>query len=334
MHAKLSTNETEMQKRAAWLALAAAVGLFSLAVGCAGVPAGTGRFDRTLTVTGPVRLEVVSSRGDVRVGPGAPGQVTIRGEFELYLWPWENARQRAEEVVQHPPIEQHGDVILIGHKREERNIRINYDITAPPQTELSAETGLGNVQVRGIRGPVSLSTGAGGITAEGIGDDAKARTGTGSIQFAHIEGNVRADTGAGSVTLNQVRGEIRAGTGTGGITIEEPGGRIITKTGSGSVTVRGAKADLRASTGSGNVTIEGDPAPNSYWELSTGAGGVDLRVPPSGSFRLYASTNSGGIESNLPIAVEEQSKRELRGRIGSGAARVDVHTGLGSIRIH
>jgi DUF4097 and DUF4098 domain-containing protein YvlB len=89
---------------------------------------------------------------------------------------------------------------------------------------------------------------------------------------------------------------------------------------------------LRASSGSGSLTIDGNPAPNSYWDLRTGSGAINLSVPTGASFRLYARSHRG-IHCDLPLMIEEQNRREIRGRVGDGSARVQMQTGNGAIRL-
>lgn len=323
-----------MLRRAGWIVLATAAGLAILVSACTAMPAGTGDFERTLSVTGPVRLELQNGSGSVQINAGEAGQVRIHGEVRVHAWSLENAQRQVAEIVKNPPIEQQGNLIRIGSETERmRSATVSYTIVVPVETELQTTVGSGRLDVRGVHGPAKLATGSGAINAENIREDVQATAGSGGIRLANVEGEVRATTGSGSITLNQIGGEVRAQTGSGRITIEEPGGRVTAKTGSGGVTVNGAAADLRASTGSGHVTIEGNPAPNCYWELHAGSGGVEIGVPVSASFRLYARASSGRIETGIPMVIEERSKRELRARIGSGAARVEVHSGSGSVQI-
>jgi DUF4097 and DUF4098 domain-containing protein YvlB len=134
--------------------------------------------------------------------------------------------------------------------------------------------------------------------------------------------------------MEDIREDIRGTAGSGHIQIERPGGRVAVETRSGGITVRDAKGDLRAEAGSGVLDISGSPAAHSYWELTSGSGGIILNVPSSASFRLHALTHSGKVQTDLPIAIEEQTRDELRAQIGAGEARVEARTRSGTIRIH
>jgi DUF4097 and DUF4098 domain-containing protein YvlB len=215
-----------------------------------------------------------------------------------------------------------------------RSVTVNYTIGVPPETEVQTDIGSGSLEVRGIHGPANLSTRSGAITAENIRENAQATTGSGNIALAQVGGHVLVRAASGRISLREIRGDIRATTGSGKITIDQPGGRIAAKTGSGAVTVNGATADLRASSGSGRLTIEGNPAPGSYWELRTGSGSVEINVPASARFRIHARCGSGRFETSLPLVIEEQSRREIRARMGTGEAHVEALSGSGGIEIH
>ncbi len=317
------------------LVWAAALLLPFLATGC--LVRGTtysGNFERTLTVQGPVHLELGNGSGSAVIRAGETSQVRIHAEVRMHSLLFGGSRARLDDLINHPPIEQNGNTIRVGLESERlRFVSIDYTISVPADTELRAQVGSGSLEIRGIQGPLQATTGSGRITASDIHEDLQATTGSGSILLENIGGTVRATTGSGGIDLRDVKGDVRASTGSGSIRLDAASGRLNLRTGSGSIHVNGASGDLRASTGSGRVTVEGNPARNSYWELQSGSGGVDLRVPSDASFRLYAYSNSGRISTNLPLMIEEQSRRELRARVGDGAARVDLRCSSGSIHI-
>lgn len=316
------------------LMVVAAVLATSIA-GCHRSSTETGTFERNLTVIGPVHLELTNGSGSARISPGAAGEVRIHAEFRVQVWPWENPRQRIEEVIQHPPVEQQGNLIRIGGNLVRRsNMTVNYTIVVPAETEVRGSTGSGDLEVRGIRGPANLTAGSGEIRAEDIGQDVQAVAGSGGIHLGSIHGDIQATAGSGDLELSAIQGEIRAQTGSGDIRVAQAGGAVTAGAGSGDITITGASGDLRARTGSGDVSVDGNPAPKSYWEIHTGSGDVALHVPPSAGFRLYARSSSGSIETAVPIIIEEKtSKHELRARVGDGQARVDVETSSGGIAL-
>ncbi len=305
-----------------------------LLAGCGASASEQGSFERTLTVSGPVHLGLANGAGAVEIRGGEPGKVHIHAEVQVGGFPFGNPRKRLDEILAHPPIEQSGDTIRIGKdSRTLRNITIRYVIETPLESEVESSVGSGAQEIRNIRGPVELRTGSGEIHASHIAREAHFTTGSGSIDVSDLGDDVRASTGSGSITLNGVKGAVRAKAGSGAITLSAAQGRAELHAASGSITVRGAAGDLEVHTASGSISIEGNPAPHSNWELHAVSSSVLLSVPRDANFQFSARSLSGSIQTDIPIVVEEQSRHELRARLGSGAARVEVHTVSGSIRV-
>ncbi len=311
-----------------------AVGLAATAIGCVNSPGVSGHFDQTLTVSGPIVLELKNGSGDAKITPGTAGQVRIHGDFTVRSWPWESSERRAKEIAEHPPIEQTGSLVRVGQSQfRMEDFTVNYTIEVPVETELRGTVGSGEIHVNGIHGPARLKAGSGTIEARQIEQDTTAMAGSGTVDLTDIGGQVQATVGSGDVNLTGIQGEVRVRAGSGDIVIERASGAIDSTTGSGDLKIRDAKADVRAKSGSGDVSIEGNPAPSSSWEFHTGSGDVTLRVPSSASFRFYAHSMSGKIETNLPMVVEERPRHELRARVGDGQARVQVMTASGDISL-
>ena len=310
------------------------VGFIAAVASCIG-PAERGSFDQTLTVNGPTHLDLRNGSGQVYVHPGSDGQVRVHGDFTVWGNGLDSARRDADDLKNHPPVEQSGSTVRVGYDSERfRRVTIDYTIYVPAQTEARINVGSGRIELSGISGPSYLESGSGHVRAAQIGDTVEARTGSGSIELEDIKGAATATAGSGSISFSRGSGGITAQTGSGRVTIDHPGGRVSIHAGSGSIQLEGATTDTRATTGSGHLRVSGNPASGSYWDLQTSSGSMELTVPSDASFRLYAHTGSGRIHSDIPITVtEETSRRSLRGRIGSGDARVEVSTGSGSITI-
>src|SRR4029077_19846957 len=106
--------------------LAAPAGLLFAALtsaGCAMGPAASGSFDRTLSVSGPIRLELNNTSGDVSITGSGDGKVHIHGTARSSGRGFETPEKRLSDLLANPPIEQHGGTIRIGGEmRTLRNI--------------------------------------------------------------------------------------------------------------------------------------------------------------------------------------------------------------------
>jgi hypothetical protein len=252
-------------------------------------------FERDLAVNGKVDLTVSTGSGSIHLTPGGSGHVHIVGRVRSS---WGANDDQVREIASHPPVEQTGNIMHIGARHENlRNISIDYEIEAPADALLVAQTGSGSVDDNGVGTDARLSSGSGGIHATGL------------------QGGFSADTGSGNIYAEQTsRGDVKATTGSGSIELHNLHGALEAKTGSGSIKVEGA--------------------PLGPWRLTTGSGSVELTTGGT-AFTLDASTGSGSIHSDREMLTQgTEEHHHLTGKIGGGGPLVHVETGSGSIRIH
>jgi hypothetical protein len=275
-----------------WETKVAALALVAAAATAWGAEA---TFTRDLTVNGRAELTVQTGSGTIHLTQGSSGQVHIVGRVRSS---WGANDQEVEEIANHPPVEQTGNIVRIGTEPMHlHNISIEYEIEAPANAFLTARTGSGNVM------------------DDGVGAEARLSTGSGSIHATGLEGGFSADTGSGNIYAEQTsEGDVHA------------------ETGSGSIELRGLRGALRAHTGSGNIKAQGTPT--GPWKLSTGSGSVEIWTGEAG-FALDAKTGSGGIRSDREMLTQGSSERHhMTGSIAGGGPLVWIETGSGSITIH
>jgi hypothetical protein len=262
-----------------------------------------GSFEHSLKVSGRVNLEVSTGSGDIMVRTGDSSTVQIHGRIQAHNdrhGDIADIEQRVRYLEVHPPIEQDGNHITVGHLEDReltRSLSIDYEISVPSETQLTSRTGSGDLMVEGIRGPV------------------QAHTGSGDMKFQSINGSVEARSGSGDARFDHIAGE-----------------RVEIESGSGDMELRDVRTALHVRTGSGDIRAEGEPAGD--WMLHAGSGEVTLRLPSQAGFDLVAHTSSGEVRSDLPITVQGSlGHGELRGKVRGGGVRVEVSTGSGDIHI-
>jgi DUF4097 and DUF4098 domain-containing protein YvlB len=303
-------------------------------VACNAGPGASGSFDRNYAVTGPIRLELTNASGDVDITGSSDGKVRVHGDVRVSGMGFGDPQQRLDETLANPPIEQKSDTIRIGKKMSGlRRLSIAYTIQVPHDTEVSVTVASGAQAVRGVRGPVKMRAASGSIRVEKIDRDAQLTTASGSVSANDVGDDVRVSSASGSINVTNTKGDVRVNAIAGTIQVLRPGARVETDTASGAIDIQGASNDVKAHAASGRVSVQGNPAANSYWELKTVSGSVLLKVPASANFHLSAQAVSGEIRTDIPIMIEEQGKRVLSARMGSGGARVDVQTVSGEIRV-
>ncbi len=277
-----------------------------------------GHFDRTLSVSGSVHLDLTTGSGDITIKSGSSNQVVVHGTIHSNNNWFSSDDSAVHQVESNPPIQQSGNDIRIGYNLPDdvkRHVSISYEITVPADAAVQAHSGSGNVSVEGVRGEVQSQTGSGDIQLRNLGGRAHVQTGSGGIRAQDVAAPFYAHTGSGDIDA--------ALTGPGDVDIQ---------TGSGTVQLRGVKGGLRARTGSGNIGADGSVT--GPWQLHTGSGNIRMALGSSGGFNLDVHTSSGSIHSDLPITVQGSlGGHELKGIVRGGGPDVEVHTGSGDVEI-
>ncbi len=255
-------------------------------------------FDRNLTVNGHVELSVSTGSGNIHLTHGSGNIVHIFGRVKSN-WGSGASEERVREIANNPPIEQTGNIIRVGARHENyHNISIDYEIEAPANAFLEANSGSGNV------------------TDDGVGENAKLSTGSGNIHATGLQGGFTANTGSGDIFIEQASGQ----------------GDVKAQTGSGNLELKNVHGGLRAGTGSGDIKIAGTPA--NPWHIETGSGNVEF-WPGSGGLTLDASTGSGTVHTDREMLTQGSSDRHhVTGKIAGGGPTVRIETGSGDIRVH
>jgi DUF4097 and DUF4098 domain-containing protein YvlB len=278
-----------------------------------------GHFEKTLTVSSGADLEVMTRSGDVTVRSGPAGSIAIIGKIHVGDR-WFNGGKKADVqgIEQNPPISQTGNHVRIDYVNL-RDISIDYEITAPPDTRIRTKSGSGDQTIEGMHAGVDIETGSG------------------DVRLRDLAGDLRIHTGSGNVEARGAAGPVEAHAGSGDIRIEENSkGDVSVETGSGNIEVRGVDGGLRASAGSGDIRVDGIPA--NSWSVKTGSGNAQLRVPEQAAFDLDVSTSSGSVEVRHPVTTTiqgrvQEERKSIRGKVNGGGPEIIVHTGSGDIHV-
>ena len=316
-----------------------AVGLILIAPATIQAQTVQGMFERTLSVSGPVDLDVTTGSGDITIRQGSAGSVRVIGRIRAsrsWLGTGPSAEEKVKALEAKPPIEQTGSAIRIGRIEDrelQQNVSISYEITAPSQCKLRSHTGSGDQNIADISGPVEIGSGSGDLVMGNIGGRVDASTGSGDITVGTVRGGLNARTGSGSVRAGGVSGEIAVSSGSGDIEVSQTAaGSVRVSAASGDITLRGIQGLLRADSSSGDIIAQGTPAAD--WQVSSASGDVTLEVPQTAGFELDARSSSGRIDSKHPVTMTGSIERHaLRGKVRSGGPLVRVRTSSGTIRL-
>lgn len=272
----------------------------SLASGIACAAHADGSFDRSLTVSGPVDLNVKTDSGGITVTRGSSGSLRVHAILKAEHGWFESSdvESRIHELERNPPVEQTGNKIRIGYVHDRdllKGISMRLEIQAPRETEIHARADSGGVRVEGIRGSADCHTDSGGIEIRDVGSDVRAAADSGSIHLSNIDGSAFAHVDSGGIEATQVAGTIDAQADSGGIRLDQT-----------------RPAPIRARADSGGVTVK-----------LASSSGYDVNIEgESGHISVPEMTVQGSF-----------SPHHVEGKVRGGGPLVSIHVDSGNVTV-
>jgi DUF4097 and DUF4098 domain-containing protein YvlB len=215
-----------------------------------------------------------------------------------------------------------------GSSRRNINVSVDYTVTAPAGTRVSASSISGKVKITDIKGDITASTISGDLRISGASriDAAHSISGTIEINDAKTDGGIDASTISGDVRLHHITARrVNGGTISGDVQLEDV-----------------AADAIGAHTMNGEITFSGTLARRGRYELKTHSGDVRLTLAGGTGFEVDANSFSGDIRSDFQITTHGTSdtsgrrgshRSHMQGTFGDGSAVLDITTFSGSIVI-
>ena len=270
-------------------------------------------FDETFTVREGAALAVDLGSEDVVVRTVRGRQARVRVEGRGRNAADEFRRRRFTARATNGGLDVRTDPPRRSRSFGRRDARFTVTIEVPRRFDVAVDLGSGDVQVASLNGDLLLDTGSGDVR---VGD---------------VDGRrLVIDTGSGDVRAGVLRGEVEIDTGSGDVRVDRVEGRLVADTGSGDVSVGLVDGEVEADTGSGSVEVA--VARSRAVAVDTGSGHVTVTVPRRSGWDVDLDGGSVEIDRALDFRGR-QERREARGQIGGGGARLAVDTGSGPIRV-
>jgi hypothetical protein len=331
--------------------------LISLLLGtCLALASETGSFERTLSVSGPVDLDVRSDPGGIVITTGSAASVRVHavikplyGEFDLGL-----AEANIRALQLNPPIEQVGNRIRIGYVRDPallRGITMRLEIESPRASRAHAYTESGGIRIEGIDGPVETVTSSGrteisnvakevnaagrsgAMVIRGIGGHVSVRNQSGGIQALSIDGEVDAETTSGRTEISSVSGGVHSKTHSGSISIDNAKGSVVAINTSGSIDALQLAGPVHAETTSGAIRIS-QVRPAAI-RACADSGAIKVELANRGGYTIDAQSDSGRVSGPVADKLDRGKERHrLQVQVGAGGPLVDLDTHSSRIEIN
>jgi hypothetical protein len=249
---------------------------------------------------GQVRIDVEPGLGQVRV------VARDRSDTLVEVRPSDGGRKADIKAAEATTIDEIDGVITIRGPRDWRRFTffgdtgsVDVDVLVPPGSAIRARSEMGNIDVEGRAGDVSLRTGMGAIRVGEVGS-LFAHTGYGEIHAHLVGADADVSTGSGEIRLGRISGAAGIKNSNGRIEVEAVGGDLTAKTANGEVVIGRAGASVTAKTANGSVRLRsvGEGAA----VLETSVGEIEIGIRPGVKAWLDLSTRFGHVRNSLGAA--------------------------------
>jgi Putative adhesin len=193
-------------------------------------------------------------------------------------------------------------------------------VFVPFAASLEVEGVSADIRILGIKSSESLS-------AESVSGDVNVQAHTDRLDISSVSGDAEFSGRAERVDAETVSGDLR---------LSGIDGEISTDTVSGRVEIVASKlSKINAGSVSGDMEFDAELIGNANVSIEAMSGEITLSLPASLSATVNAETFSGSLHSDFPVKVidEDGPGSQMRGKLGSGDARIELESFSGDIEL-
>ena len=257
---------------------------------------------------GSITISTVS--GDCNVRSGKGDKIVVR---LIYTYSEDSFKPEFLEV---------GDTLILKEKFYGSCSGMSeWNITAPPKTEIKFKSASGDFTIRGMKGSVSAKTASGDISGEKIEGGFDVKSASGDVEVEYVSGGVEIKTASGEIKVEDSVGDLSVSSASGDIEARRiKGEEIELKTASGDIEVKDSNGNFEVKSASGDVDAKGVELKGAS-EFKTASGEIYVKLAVSSKFDLTLASASGDAVldygENPVIGYFEFVARADRGRIDS-----------------
>ncbi|HUS19170.1 MAG TPA: DUF4097 family beta strand repeat-containing protein [Terriglobales bacterium] len=184
--------------------------------------------------------------------------------------------------------------------------RVDYEIQAPADVNVTIDSGSGDVEVENLHGNVSLDAEEGQVKVTGVsGGFVQVQSVNANISLTNVQkSRVQLASTGGSIQLNNVSGP-----------------------------------NVTAKTTAGTISFAGDFAGGGNYLFTSHSGDIGVSLPASASIDLTARSIQGSVENDFPLqkpahsAFAVKEGKTLAGTSNSASSSVELRSFSGKIRL-
>lgn len=173
------------------------------------------------------------------------------------------------------------------------------------------------------------------MSVDGVGNDVRVETLEGDIEIRNSRGEIYLQSVEGDVVVQRSSGRLAIHNVEGEVNVLDFEGALVVESIDGDITVEGiTSTDVEAKTVDGDILFEGPIADGGRYRLTTHDGDVVVKIPSDANATVSVATFDGEFEAEFPVQLEgAQASRKFNFVIGSGSARLELHTFDGDIQL-
>jgi DUF4097 and DUF4098 domain-containing protein YvlB len=260
-------------------------------------PAHADRVEKHFNVQSKPKITVRNSNGRIQVKAWTKSEVQVA---------WLNASGRTRVET-----EQAGNRIEVATRMSDDAVsademKTDFEITVPVESELNVRTDSGNVTVESVHGDMTFDT---------VGAN---------LQLSDVNGYVVVKTIDGSLVCTRCSGKLEANSISGNMQMIQPD-----------------LDSLRVQTSSGNILFDGSFLSRGIYIMKNFSGTIEVHFNSGDSFDLNATSLKGNVVNQASFKpdthgsphLESKFGHSLFGTMNEGHAKVELSSFSGTIKI-
>jgi DUF4097 and DUF4098 domain-containing protein YvlB len=242
--------------------------------------------------------------------------VTVRnasGRIQVKAWSknevqvvWTNAGGKAvvetEQAANRIEVMTH----MANEKASAEDVKTDFEITVPVESELSVRTDSGNVTVENVHGDMTFDT---------VGAN---------LQLSDVDGYMVIKTIDGSLVCTRCAGKLEANSISGNMQLIQP-----------------SLDSIRVQTSSGNIMFDGSFLSRGVYIMKNFSGTIEVHFTGTDSFDVNATSLKGSVINQASFKPDTHGRRHpsskygqsLFGTMNEGHAKVELSSFSGTIKI-
>jgi len=175
---------------------------------------------------------------------------------------------------------------------------VDFEITVPQNMALNLSGTYTEIQVDGVKGPITAET---------------------------VDGSIEVSGGSGIITLHSIQGSV---------TLADATGRIEVNSVNENVALSNVSGQIKAETTNGDVEYEGTITDGGTYTFNSHNGDITISVPEGANVTLSVATANGDIDASFPLPLQRTDRgHRYTFKLGSGSARMEAESFQGDIAL-